>query len=749
MSSVLNPEAPEFYPLLESATQDGFLKVNKTVKASNNFPLGTSHSLFKTFTEFNVVTYQISENVVDQSNDIIRKDITKIKLKRKDADYNTEKITDSNDCVLDRVNINIDTLKGVNKPDDIFIKAVKNEASSNNAPVVAKIQVGSTLFIGAKNVTRPQLTFKDTIDNSGNLWVPKISDKPNNIKPLALNILYNEEGVAVGYEHPYKVELDLYHPPSQFIEPDPKPPIFPNTLEQTKLTYITTEAELDELVRHLMSVKELAVDVEHHSYRTYQGFTCLIQISTDEGGDFIIDTLVIREHIHKLNLVFTDPKKIKVFHGAECDVIWLQRDFGLYLVGMFDTHQAAKALYLPGLSLKHLLKQYCKVETDKRYQLADWRMRPLPDELIEYARLDTHYLLYIWRTMKNELLEKSTDKKHLLDVFEQSRQICGATYNKEVISDTSHLPLYIRSKKSFNSQQMAALKMLFKWRDIHARELDESTTYLLPNHMLLSLAELLPREVQGINSCCTPMPPFVKQNIINIHRMILSCRELPNEPQLYQMPNHIRSMLSLSHAMPTCGIHDFSYFLEYNEDLFTKTASYLKQIDDLMFKVEAFLTMDSSENYPYQIVCEYNGEAKYFIPPFERYKRYRILAQVEEMKEFKEKGAKIAAISKGNELIKAEVLAKLQKNKNKAIENKGSESTSGDNAPVAADDSDPDANAQRKKKRPAETEIQKRKPLGQTSGDNSELDKLDEAQGSETNFTPYQYKNVNYKGFYE
>lgn len=48
------------------------------------------------------------------------------------------------------------------------------------------------------------------------------------------------------------------------------------------------------------------------------------------------------------------------------DVLWLQRDFGVYIVGMFDTYQAAKALNQNGLALKDLLMRYCKVNTDKR-----------------------------------------------------------------------------------------------------------------------------------------------------------------------------------------------------------------------------------------------------------------------------------------------------------------------------------------------------------------------------------------------
>jgi len=46
----------------------------------------------------------------------------------------------------------------------------------------------------------------------------------------------------------------------------------------------------------------------------------------------------------RLNVVFSDPKILKVFHGADMDVVWLQRDFGVYVVNMFDTGQAARCL---------------------------------------------------------------------------------------------------------------------------------------------------------------------------------------------------------------------------------------------------------------------------------------------------------------------------------------------------------------------------------------------------------------------
>ncbi len=45
--------------------------------------------------------------------------------------------------------------------------------------------------------------------------------------------------------------------------------------------------------------------------------------------------------------VFADPKIVKVMHGADHDILWLQRDFSVYVVNMFDTGQAARVLNLP------------------------------------------------------------------------------------------------------------------------------------------------------------------------------------------------------------------------------------------------------------------------------------------------------------------------------------------------------------------------------------------------------------------
>lgn len=192
------------------------------------------------------------------------------------------------------------------------------------------------------------------------------------------------------------------------------------------------------MLTELEQAKEIAIDLEHHDQRSYIGIVSLMQISTREK-DWIVDTLQPwRRKLERLNQVFADPRIIKVLHGAYMDVVWLQRDLGLYLVGLFDTHFAARALGYPGGSLAFLLKKFVDVDAQKQYQIADWRIRPLPQELLDYARSDTHYLLYIFDCMRNELIQRSNfelpdhqgDK--LWDVLQKSKETALQRYEHPI-----------------------------------------------------------------------------------------------------------------------------------------------------------------------------------------------------------------------------------------------------------------------------------------------------------------------------
>ena len=144
-----------------------------------------------------------------------------------------------------------------------------------------------------------------------------------------------------------------------------------------------------------------------HNNKNYEGLTCLIQISTREK-DYIIDVFPIWKQVSLLNEVMSDPAILKVMHGADMDTKWLQRDFNIHIVNLFDTHKASRVLGMAKFSYAYLLQNYCAVNTNKVYQRADWRDRPIIPEMILYARVDTHYLLTIYDSMRMDLQRQAS-----------------------------------------------------------------------------------------------------------------------------------------------------------------------------------------------------------------------------------------------------------------------------------------------------------------------------------------------------
>ncbi|XP_056129883.1 exosome component 10 isoform X2 [Lampris incognitus] len=463
-------------------------------------------------------------------------------------------VVDSNDVILERVGILLDEAAGLNRsqqpvmsagsqPSKIIVSSWNRKGSDSGR--------GETFrLLQAKNIVRPQLRFKEKVDNSNTPFIPKIFIKPNAIKPLpsyftkkqickqrpedldvpaALADLIHQQRTQKNMEdmfaHPYQHELDHFITPVKLLS-RPEPQMY-KPMAETKFSFIYSLEDLVALNEKLAQVSEFAVDLEHHSYRSFLGITCLMQISTREE-DFIIDTLELRSELYILNETFTDPSIVKVFHGADSDIEWLQKDFGLYVVSLFDTHRGSCALNMARHSLDYQLKHFCNVDSNKRYQLADWRIRPLPEEMIEYARADTHYLLYIYDCQRAQLMDIIHGLPGLLQsVWNKSKDICLKKYLKPIFTEKSYLELQRKQKKSFDTQQLTAFRLLFGWRDRLAREEDESTGYILPNHMLMKISEELPKEPQGIIACCNPTPPMVRQQVNELHSLVQQARDVP------------------------------------------------------------------------------------------------------------------------------------------------------------------------------------------------------------------------------
>eukprot|EP01018_Ginkgo_biloba_P024118 Gb_34925 [translate_table: standard] len=360
------------------------------------------------------------------------------------------------------------------------------------------------------SIPRPQDRFSIFVDNS-------------NVPFKHLGLRKTEDGSK--FIHPLQEVLNkLEFADKQSTAPEP---LDPSPWESTPFKFIERVQDLKDMARKLQSAGEIAVDLEHNQYRSFQGLTCLMQIST-RSEDFVVDTLILHNHIGPyLGRIFADPAIKKVMHGADHDILWLQRDFGIYVCNLFDTGQASRVLQLERNSLEFLLQHFCGITADKEYQTADWRLRPLPSEMLKYAREDTHYLLYVQDLMKKRLVSAMSEcgETPLLEVYKRSRDVCLQLYEKELLTETSYLHVYGLQEGNFSPEQLAVVAGLYEWRDKIARVEDESTGYILPNKVLLQIAKKLPSNLDELRAFVKGRHPFVERNLAAVLDVIRQSRE--------------------------------------------------------------------------------------------------------------------------------------------------------------------------------------------------------------------------------
>ncbi|KAG7585614.1 3'-5' exonuclease domain [Arabidopsis thaliana x Arabidopsis arenosa] len=407
-----------------------------------------------------------------------------------------ESLVKVNDEILEKFDDSIDEFKRNRTMEEDSKKAIDVKVAESDKRFEKHGKAKAPFHL--PTITKPQEEYKILVDNAN--------------KPFD-HVLLEKSEDGLRFIHPLEklsvmdfVDKNL----SEII------PVKPLPLEETPFKLVEEVKDLEDLAATLQSVEEFAVDLEHNQYRSFQGLTCLMQIST-RTEDYIVDTFKLWDHIGPhLRELFKDPKKKKVMHGADHDIIWLQRDFGIYVCNLFDTGQASRVLKLERKSLEFLLKHYCGVAADKQYQNADWRIRPLPDVMTRYAREDTHYLLYIYDVMRIDLhtmaKEDEQSDSPLVEAYKGSYDVCMQLYEKELLTGDSYLHTYGVRSGNLNAVQLSIVAGLCEWRDRIARADDESTGYVLPNKTLFDIAKDMPITTAQLRRLLKSKHPYIERN---------------------------------------------------------------------------------------------------------------------------------------------------------------------------------------------------------------------------------------------
>ena len=174
----------------------------------------------------------------------------------------------------------------------------------------------------------------------------------------------------------------------------------------------------------------------------------------------------------------------------------MRDDFDFEFSNLFDTMLAAQILGREKLGLDTLLEQIVGIKVNKKYQRADWGKRPLSNDMLQYAQMDTHYLIKIRQSLAAELEEKGFNSIAAED-FKRACRVHRQSKDENIASCWR-----INGARKLPPQKAAVLAKLCEYREVIAKKRNLPVFKVLSAKTLLLLAEESPtseNQLLGLN----------------------------------------------------------------------------------------------------------------------------------------------------------------------------------------------------------------------------------------------------------
>ena len=255
--------------------------------------------------------------------------------------------------------------------------------------------------------------------------------------------------------------------------------------------FITTESQLDALVKRLAEHDSLGFDTEFVSEHTYRSQLCLIQVA---AGDVlaVIDTLKVRE-LEPFWRLLTDPGRTTVVHAGREELGFILHAIGERPAQLFDVQVAAGLVdhdYPAGYAA--IVRRVLGQPTNKGETRTDWRKRPLSPAQIDYALDDVRHLDDLWKTLEKKLADRGRTRWMTEEM---------ASWLDEVeASFTRKRWRRISGLNGLSRRELAVARELWHWRDSVAESRDMPPKRVLRDDLLVELAKRKNADPQQISA---------------------------------------------------------------------------------------------------------------------------------------------------------------------------------------------------------------------------------------------------------
>jgi len=256
------------------------------------------------------------------------------------------------------------------------------------------------------------------------------------------------------------------------------------------ILYIDTADALDGFCAALGTADWIALDTEFLREKTYYPKLCLLQIATP---DIVacIDPLALADLSPLLDIIY-DERITKVMHSGRQDMEIFFHLRGSLPAPVFDTQIAALLLGYPEqVGYASLVKAVLAVELDKLHTRADWSLRPLSADQLQYAADDVIYLVEIYRQMTARLAELGRIE-WLAEDF--------AAMVEPALYDTPPEQAWMKVKggNRLHGDSLAILQTLAQWRESTARKKDRPKGWILRDDALIDIARHKPCSLDAL-----------------------------------------------------------------------------------------------------------------------------------------------------------------------------------------------------------------------------------------------------------
>ncbi len=255
------------------------------------------------------------------------------------------------------------------------------------------------------------------------------------------------------------------------------------------MQYLDTAAAVADFARQIADAPSIALDTEGASFHRFVDRVYLMQLST-RTATAIVDPLPTGD-LSSLKPLVERPDIEIVFHDADYDLRLLRQDYGWATRHIFDTRIAAQLLGYKAFGLAALLEMHFGIALDKKFQRADWSLRPLSDGMLQYASQDTMYLLAL-----RDILHAELDAKGRLGWA--AEEFARLEQTQWAAEDASQVYLKVKGARDLKRRELAVLRELVPWRDAVAKELDRATFRVVSNDVLLEICKVQPTTRQAL-----------------------------------------------------------------------------------------------------------------------------------------------------------------------------------------------------------------------------------------------------------